>query len=57
MEIMIDILGVCQVTSPKINILFVADSFIDMIIMLTGPGLPLFGGHTLRPQHFLPRPR
>jgi len=24
---------------------------------LPGPGLPLFGGHTLRPQHFLPRPR
>jgi len=22
-----------------------------------GPGLPLFGGHTLRPQHFMPRPR
>jgi len=24
---------------------------------LPGPGLPLFGGHTLRPQHFLPRPK
>jgi len=24
---------------------------------VAGPGLPLFGGHTLRPQHFMPRPR